>query len=210
MEKHKLLNLDKHTKVILNLKPTPNFKNCSCVSHTHTHTHFFQDIWVSLCQKKASSGLYGATGHIGGRHTNNRARHHFIHTNQRPGLGQAPNMLACIQWQWLCSYPVSWLDYHRRSNDVYWRGGTWFFSTDVSDIGMTGTVYKLLHSLLQHTIYIHCCFYTTILHLQDCITESLKSKMNQGHITSWSPHQPSLLLLVFPSHVIYGDMHVLL
>jgi len=131
------------------------------VTHTHTHTHvtilwpFFQDTRVSLCQKKASSGLYGARGHIKGRHTNNWARHHFIRTNQRPGLGQAPNMLACIQWQWLRSYPVAWLDHHCRSNDVYWRGGTWFLSTDVSDIGMTGTVYKLIHSLLQHTSHIH-------------------------------------------------------
>jgi len=73
---------------------------------------------VSRCQKKSSSGLYGARENIRGRHTNNPAGRRSIRTNQRPtsivphfftpdalpaatlplypGLGQAPNMLACI------------------------------------------------------------------------------------------------------------------
>jgi len=70
---------------------------------------------VSWCQKK-SSGLYGAREDIKGRHTDNPAGRHSIRTNQQPtsfiplfmldalcaatlpiypGLGQAPNMLAC-------------------------------------------------------------------------------------------------------------------
>jgi len=39
---------------------------------------------VSRCQKKSFSGLYGATGDIRGRHTNNAAGRHSIQTNERP------------------------------------------------------------------------------------------------------------------------------
>jgi len=39
---------------------------------------------VSWCQKKKSSGLYGAREDNKGRHTDNPARRHSIQTNQRP------------------------------------------------------------------------------------------------------------------------------
>ena len=39
---------------------------------------------VSQRQKKSSSGLYGASGDIRGRHTDNPAGRHSIQTNQHP------------------------------------------------------------------------------------------------------------------------------
>ena len=90
--------------------------------HHHTPQPFYGPFsgitQVSRCQKKASSGLYGAREYIRRRHTDNPAGCHSIRTNQRPtsilppifkldalpaatlpiypGLGQAPNLLACI------------------------------------------------------------------------------------------------------------------
>jgi len=78
---------------------------------------------VSWCQNKSSSGHYGAREDNMGKHTDNLAARHSIRTNQRPtsiippiftpdalpaatlpiypGLGQAPNMLAChLHTQW--------------------------------------------------------------------------------------------------------------
>jgi len=73
---------------------------------------------VSWCQKKSSSGLYGAREDNRGKHTDHLAGRHSIQTNQQPtsimppkstpdalraatvplypGLGQAPNILACL------------------------------------------------------------------------------------------------------------------
>jgi len=39
---------------------------------------------VSRCQKKSSSGLYGAREDNRGRHTDNTAGRHCIQTNQQP------------------------------------------------------------------------------------------------------------------------------
>jgi len=61
------------------------------LTHEHTHTliqpfygPFSGSTRVNQCQKKSSSGLYGARGDIRGRHTDNPAGRHFIRTNQRP------------------------------------------------------------------------------------------------------------------------------
>ena len=97
------------------------FTRC-CFFFALTHTRPFYGPFsgstrVSQCQKK-SSGLDGAREDNRSRHTNNPARRCSIRTNQRPtsiiplifmpdalpaaappiysGLGQAPNMLACI------------------------------------------------------------------------------------------------------------------
>jgi len=68
---------------------------------------------ASRCQQKSSYGLYGTREDNRARHTDHLAERHTIRTNQRPtsiapdtlpaatfslypGLGQAPNMLACI------------------------------------------------------------------------------------------------------------------
>jgi len=73
---------------------------------------------VSRCQKKSSSGLYKAREDNRGRHIDHPAACNSMRTNQQftsiiphfftldalpaktlilyPGLGQAPNMLACI------------------------------------------------------------------------------------------------------------------
>ena len=73
---------------------------------------------MNQCQKKSSFGVYGTRGDIRGRHTNNPGGHHSIRIKSvihlphppfftldtlpattlpiYPGLGQAPNMLACI------------------------------------------------------------------------------------------------------------------
>jgi len=89
--------------------------------YTHIQPFYGPFSWttqVSHCQKKYSSGLYGAGEDIRGRHSDNLAGCHSIRINQRhpppssphfnagcpschnlpiyPGLGQAPNMLACI------------------------------------------------------------------------------------------------------------------
>ena len=92
-------------------------------THTHTHAQPFYGLFsritrVSRCQKKSSSQLYGAREDNRGRHTDNPDIRHSVRTNQRPhlhrtpifmpdsfpatilpihpGLGQAPNMHACI------------------------------------------------------------------------------------------------------------------
>ena len=59
------------------------------ITTSHTHTQLFYDPFsrttqVSWCQKKTSSGLYGARGDITGRHTNNPAQRHSIWTNKQP------------------------------------------------------------------------------------------------------------------------------
>ena len=85
--------------------------------HAHTQPFYGPISWttrVSQCQKKSSSGLYGARIDIRGRHTDNPAGRHSIRTIQQPTslipsfLRQMPflpqpskfilaqNMLACI------------------------------------------------------------------------------------------------------------------
>jgi len=80
------------------------------------YSPFFRTTRVSWCEKK-SSRLYGAREDNRGRRTDHPAGHHSIWTNQwptsivpiftpdalpdaalpiYPGLGQAPNVLACI------------------------------------------------------------------------------------------------------------------
>ena len=55
-------------------------------SHTRTTVYgpFSVTTRVSRCQKKSSSGLYGARGDIRGRHADNPAGSHSIRTNRRP------------------------------------------------------------------------------------------------------------------------------
>ena len=53
-------------------------------THTTSLRPFLHDYPGEPVQKKSSSGLYGATGDIRGRHTNNVARRHSIQTNERP------------------------------------------------------------------------------------------------------------------------------
>ena len=90
-------------------------------TNTNTRDRFMTLSWdyqVSRWKKKSSSGLYGATEYNRGKHTDNLAECHSIPTNHWPtsiippifmldalpdttdpiyrGLGQAPNMLACI------------------------------------------------------------------------------------------------------------------
>jgi len=87
--------------------------------HTMTHTQPFYSPFsgttqVRRCQKKTSSGFYDAREDNRGRHTDHPAGCHSIQaTHLRhspfftldastaslplyPGLGQAPNMLACV------------------------------------------------------------------------------------------------------------------
>jgi len=96
--------------------------------YIHTHTTVLQAFSgttrVSRCQKKASSGPYGARGDIRGKHTNNPTGCHCIRTNQwpisliPPILHRIPFLLQPSQfilaWQrhqicWL-AYPVAWLN----------------------------------------------------------------------------------------------------
>jgi len=88
----------------------------------HTHNHFIALFFWDYRREPVSEenillDFYGAMEDNRGRHTNHPAEHHSIQTNQRPpptapiftpdalpattvplypGLGQAPNMLACI------------------------------------------------------------------------------------------------------------------
>ena len=97
-------------------------RHLATLNGTHTHTQPFYGPFsgttrVSRSQKKSLSALCGGRGDIRGRHTDNPAGRHSIQTNQcpspsfphfcarclsaatlpiYPGLGQAPNMLACI------------------------------------------------------------------------------------------------------------------
>jgi len=90
-------------------------------THIHTYNRFTAIFWDHpgelMPEKEISSGLYGAKGDTRGRHIDNPAGCHSIRTNQRPislipptftpdalpaatltiypGLGQAPNTLAC-------------------------------------------------------------------------------------------------------------------
>jgi len=102
------------------------------ILHMHTHTHpFYGDFsgttQLSRCQKKASSGLYGAREDNRGRHTNNPAGRHSIWTNQRPtfliphfyvgcpSCHNPPNLsclgtgtrYAGLHTQWLGSYDLA-------------------------------------------------------------------------------------------------------
>ena len=93
----------------------------------HTRNHFVAlfsgTTWVSRCQKKASSGLYGSRGDIKGTRSNNPAGSHSIRTNQRPSpssphfLRQMPFLLQPSQfilaWDrhqicWLAYPAVAW------------------------------------------------------------------------------------------------------
>jgi len=105
-----------------------HWRKLTALTHTHNcFTALFLGLPDEPVPEKSSSGLYGTRGDIRGRHTNNPAGRHSIRTNQwpissspfllpdslppatlpiYPGLGQAPNMLACIlrglvHTQWL-------------------------------------------------------------------------------------------------------------
>ena len=103
-------------------------------THTHTHTHttilrlfFSGTTGVSRCQKKTSSGLYGAREDSIGRHTDNRLGvRHSVWTSQQPiafipppflwwmpFLPQSSQfILACIGTRYAGlynAYPGAWL-----------------------------------------------------------------------------------------------------
>jgi len=116
---------------------------------------------VSRCQKKSSPGLYGAREDYRGRHTEHPNGRHSIWTNQRPtsiiptvftpdalpaatltlypGLGQAPNMLACIPSGVWKTYVIS----HPGKLSLLTSAG-WEMSTDQEAVavlcGWEGTV----------------------------------------------------------------------
>ena len=102
--------------------------NNKSVANTHTqlfYCPFSRTTRVSLCQKKTSSGLYGAREDDRGRHTDNPTGCHSIRTNQiptsnipSPFLCQMPFLLQPSQfilaWDrhrtcWL-AYPVAWFN----------------------------------------------------------------------------------------------------
>jgi len=70
------------------LQPTQSIPVKRVHTHINTHTIVLQPFsWttrVSQCQKKSSSGLYGASGDMKSRHIDNPAGLHSIRTNQWP------------------------------------------------------------------------------------------------------------------------------
>jgi len=115
------------------------------VTYTHTHTNvyglFSGTTRVSRCQKRnLLLEFYGASEDNRGRHTDHPVGRHSTRTNQPPtsniahftpdalpaatfplypGLGQTPNMLACIA-NGAHGYPVAWVD-RRYSNRPHVR-----------------------------------------------------------------------------------------
>jgi len=105
-------------------------------SFKHTHNRFTavfpSAIQVSRCQKKSSSGLYGAREDNRGRHTDHPARRHSIWTNQRPTciippflcrmplLPQPSHFILAWDRHQICwhTYPVVWLSLFKLCTEI--------------------------------------------------------------------------------------------
>jgi len=82
-------------------------------THTHTDTQPFYGTFsrttrVSRCQKKASSGLYGTTGDMRGRHTDNAGGRHSIRTNQQSTSINPPIFTLDALLLQPCQFILAW------------------------------------------------------------------------------------------------------
>ena len=122
----------------------------------------FLGLQVSRCQKKSSSGLYGAKGDIRGRHTDNMAGHHYVWTNQRPTCPIPPflcRMSFLLQpSQFILSwarYQICWLAYSVAW--IKWRNkikNNWLTPYHWATVVKTG-VYVCVRLLYSHLLAVH-------------------------------------------------------